>query len=297
MNRGVVRGRRRTPGRRRALLAGLVATSVAVAIGAGLTGRAQTGGQSTARSMTDAACVDAGFESLRLPAPPTSQRPPLVYDPLRGFDPDVHLGIGHLSAVDRFDADWASSLTMPLFREASGPVSAWLIQGWVMPTGADPRPLGVAGLVETGYEIPSFIVFEQRPDGWVRLRVERGDAGVVWTHACFFEQAPTAIRLERWETRFGSDEISPLYFRAAERHALRDGPSVSSGLLRWIPADSRSYILHPAEIRGDWMRVDVSLPSDYCADPDDPPSDKVTGWVRWRDDDRGPWVWYFTRGC
>jgi hypothetical protein len=296
MTRGIVGRRGRTPAGAVALQASAVAVLIAVAVAAARSG-VQAGAQASTPSGANAACAAAGLEPLVPPAPPSTTLPALNYDPMRGFDPEVLLGIGHLSAVDRFDADWPSGLTMPLFREAAGTVSAWLVEGWVMPIGATPRPLGVAGLVETGYEVPSFTVHDSRPDGWVRLRVERGAAGLVWTHACFFEQAPTTMRIERWEARFGSDETSPLYFRAAERHALRGGPSVSSELLRWIPADSRSYVLHPLETRGDWMRVELSVPSDYCTEPDDPPSDKAIGWVRWRDDDRGPWVWYFTRGC
>jgi hypothetical protein len=40
--------------------------------------------------------------------------------------------------------------------------------------------------------------------------------------------------------------------------------------------------------------VRVIQPSDYCRDID---VAEHVGWVRWRSSDKGPWVWYFTRGC
>jgi hypothetical protein len=296
MMRGIVTGRRPAPA--------CTGVLVAAMIGAGVAGRAQSGapGPPTgpavgAQSGTSSACAAAGLEPLVPPAPPSARLPDLFYDPTRGSDPEVDLGIGYLSAVDRFDAEWPSSLTMPLFKEAAGPVSAWLVGGWLMPIDAGPRPLGVAGLVETGYEIPSFIVHDSRPDGWVRLRVERGSAGVVWTHACYFEQGSTAMRIERWETRFVNAEISPLFFRTGVPHALRAEPTENAERVRWLPADSSAYDLRPIDVRGDWMRVEVAQPSDYCAGLDAPPVARVTGWVRWRDDTRGSWVWYFTRGC
>lgn len=236
--------------------------------------------------------------SVSVPVAPLSAPEDQSYDPLRGFDPTVDLGIGHLHAVDRFDWDWPTSLTLPLFARPSDPPRpvVWLVNGWVVPSNGPARALGFSGLTETGYEIASFIVFEARADGWVRLRFATGESGMAWTHACFFDQTSGRLAVERWETRLLSQEISPLYFRAMQRHALRSGPTEASERLRWIPAEP-IYALRPLEIRGDWMRVELSQPSDYCTGPDGPPVDKVEGWIRWRDDSSGTWLWYYTRGC
>ena len=90
-----------------------------------------------------------------------------------------------------------------------------------------------------------------------------------------------------------SGEISPLTFRSPLPHALRAGPAESSERLLWIAGD---HHLEPIEFRNDWMRVRVKQPSDYCAGRDIAVAEHE-GWVRWRSPDKGPWVWYFTRGC
>jgi hypothetical protein len=44
------------------------------------------------------------------------------------------------------------------------------------------------------------------------------------------------------------------------------------------------------------MRARVTQPSNYCAGENIAVS-QYEGWVRWRSPEKGPWVWYFTRGC
>lgn len=87
----------------------------------------------------------------------------------------------------------------------------------------------------------------------------------------------------------------PLYFRTDVRHALRSEPAVESERRLWIPVARHEYLLEPLEIWGDWMRVRVKQPSDHCWDPPEVRVDE--GWVRWRGPERGPWVWYHSRGC
>lgn len=63
-----------------------------------------------------------------------------------------------------------------------------------------------------------------------------------------------------------------------------------------IPAESRAYEIQPVEVAGDWMRVRVSIPPTYC-ELDPSPPEVREGWIEWRTADRGPLLWYFTRGC
>jgi hypothetical protein len=53
------------------------------------------------------------------------------------------------------------------------------------------------------------------------------------------------------------------------------------------------------EVEGDWMRVKVEQPDLTCTG--DSRSDLKPamheGWVKWRDEKKGPWVWVYTRGC
>jgi hypothetical protein len=52
------------------------------------------------------------------------------------------------------------------------------------------------------------------------------------------------------------------------------------------------------EMAGDWMRVRVRQPAWHCNGSDQTFRGVIRqGWIRWRDEKKGPWVWYPTRGC
>ena len=63
-----------------------------------------------------------------------------------------------------------------------------------------------------------------------------------------------------------------------------------------VPEPMACEGIPPLEFRGDWARVRVSVPSQYCADRE-LKSTVREGWIRWRSPERGLWVWYYTRGC
>ncbi|MFW6202550.1 MAG: hypothetical protein ACOC8B_08225 [Gemmatimonadota bacterium] len=72
----------------------------------------------------------------------------------------------------------------------------------------------------------------------------------------------------------------------------RPVPISGAGL---VETDHERYI---QEISRDWMRVRVREPAWTCfGDPDAFSGTEREGWVKWRGPDRGPWVWYPTRGC
>jgi hypothetical protein len=171
---------------------------------------------------------------------------------------------------------------------------AWITDGWILAGGANPEPLSRSGLIETGYEQPSFVVLETRPDGWLRLRyaLNDGDLGTGWTHSCSLSDGPVVLEFTEWSAWLLSDTISPLFFRSGSLGGLRSAPSLDATGLPDIASD---YILEPLEIRGEWMKVNVKEPSDYCEF--DLESSRREGWVRWYESARGPLLWYFTRGC
>lgn len=87
----------------------------------------------------------------------------------------------------------------------------------------------------------------------------------------------------------------PLFFRTRNAHALRTDSGTGHPRRSWLRYGEEP-MLEPLELRGDWMRVRVTRPSTYCVIP--PPPVRVDeGWIRWRDEEMGPWVWYYTRGC
>jgi hypothetical protein len=225
---------------------------------------------------------------------------------------DAALGVGHLRPGPPGDGppggahgyDWPQHIVFPFFDAPGGEHIGWFDQGWVvLGFGYDAlhRQGSGAGQVETGYEEKSLIVLETAPDGWYRIRhtEPRRDApGTAWVHACHLKGSPVALSYESWEDRFGDlmrDSV-PVFFRAEVRHSLRSAPSTDSARVAWIPADPGASEIYIREIAGDWMRVSVQQPRTYCGDEDaDVAVDE--GWIKWRDEEKGPWVWWHTRGC
>jgi len=56
-----------------------------------------------------------------------------------------------------------------------------------------------------------------------------------------------------------------------------------------------NYIMYPIEAQGNWLKVKVVTPADYCAKVVNPR--KKILWVRYLDDNGRPLVWYYTRDC
>lgn len=239
----------------------------------------------------------------RWPAPSELPRGPTPEAPyttiLRGPGwRKVPLGVGHLRPPEYGSYRWQDSVRLPLFAEPGGPVVGHLYDGWVRHVDGAPRwvRLQTAAMVETGYELATFIVLEATDDGWLRVRFappEGPPGGVAWVHRCHLEESPARLRYEPWSERLLSDEVGPLWFREEGAHVLRSGPSEDGEAVGTITGD---HALLPSDVRGDWMRVEVHQPSDYCADPD--VEVRVTeGWILWRDEVVGPRVWYSSRGC
>jgi hypothetical protein len=149
-------------------------------------------------------------------------------------------------------------------------------------------------MIETGYEEPSFVVLESRWDGWLHIRYAEaeGAAGSAWVPTCALGNTAARLDFTPWGKWLLSDRISPLYFRSRTPEELRSAPSAAAATVARIADD---YILEPLEVRGDWMRVILKQPSDYCY-PDVVPT-RSEGWIRWYSPDRGPLVWYYSRGC
>jgi hypothetical protein len=244
-------------------------------------------------------CVD-----VSMPEPPAVALKPLVdrahERPLHGFDRALRMGVGHLRPAGAADRDdWMHHILMPLSATPGAPPAVWLSGGWIVPVGAGAlRKAGTRGTIETGYETVSLIVLEINDAGWLRIRFAPGseDAGTGWVHRCHLEMLRPRLAYEPWEAFLAGSDISPLYFRTGGPRALRRLPEPGAELVAWIPAGASRYALEPLELQGDWMRVRMKAPYDYCAELNMKPA-VHEGWVRWRDTRFGPLVWYYTRGC
>ncbi len=210
---------------------------------------------------------------------------------------ELPLGVGHLHAgLENSLSAWLDKVTLPLSPAPGERATHLIINGWLIDRLGAGEALPYAGLIETEYEQSSILV-EQEQDGWYQIRVrppgefpgEEMETG--WVPACAMANNSPPLRFSTWENWLMGEHISPLYFRRKSVHNLRTGPGTQFARRGRISGD---HVLRPRSIRGDWMEVMVSQPSNYCAQV---PVERKMGWIRWRSDERGPWVWYYTRGC
>ena len=216
---------------------------------------------------------------------------------------DVVLGVGHVyhdpqepPSGPPGDNSWLQSVALPLSESPGRQPTAWIARGWIVEPGQDPEALTIWGLIETGYEERSFVVLERRDDGWMQVGYTvdlQGGRRAAWVPECALDASPAPLAFAPWSEWLLGDEISPLFVRAGLPLAMHSEPSGTSSLVAMISA---ADALEPHEVRGDWMRVTLVQPSDYCRP--DVESTRREGWIRWlTEDGRGPRLWYFTRGC
>lgn len=89
-----------------------------------------------------------------------------------------------------------------------------------------------------------------------------------------------------------------LFFRRPDSvafHVTPEGERVPLEIQSGDTPDGLDYTMVPLGAAGDWMQVEVTSPSDYCAE--NAGTRKDTAWIRYLDARSRPRVWYFTRGC
>lgn len=207
---------------------------------------------------------------------------------------DAPLGLGFLEVVEKDNKhyyDWMFELELPLWhRPDATRWLGWLFQGQIH-NGANVESLTGAGMVETEYEHTSFIVWETRAD-WLKLRIT-GDL-YAWTHRCHLETSALRLEFVPWQSFFRR-HADWLHFRKPVPHVLRTSPTIKSDRVTTIGLDHKLVLL---DIRDDWMEVEVEQPDLTCDgnDRNEGRPNRHRGWVKWRDE-RGPWVYVYTRGC
>ena len=212
---------------------------------------------------------------------------------------EASYGSGYLKVinVDQYYYDWVRHVALPLWSQANdSSFIGWIHHGRVyIENETVPYAVTGAGLVETDYESSSFIVYETTVDGWLKIRLKPGEDGEVWTHQCHLELSDVKLEFTGWES-FLREHGDWMHFRSQVPHNLREQPDVSSQRVTVIGLDHKLELL---EIRGDWMRVIVEQPDTTCGELALREMGGIThqGWVKWRDDEMGPWVWVYTRGC
>jgi hypothetical protein len=235
----------------------------------------------------DAAACEGIPRPPRPPAEASKEDAEQPYEPLSGADADLALGVGHVRPAREEDRDdWTRRLSLPVFVSPGGEVKLWLTPG----------SIATDALIETGYVTASFIVLQARANGWLQIRFGGPlSSGAGWVHRCHLDTSSPRLAYQPWEELLAAQ--APLYFRSWSPHSLRRSGSEDAPLVAMIPADPNRYGLQPLEFRGDWARVRVTIPSTFCADPKPQRPAVHEGWIRWRSRERGPWLWYYPRGC
>ena len=207
---------------------------------------------------------------------------------------EAALGLGFLEVTGEIDQhyyDWMFELELPVWSapDSTRPLG-WLSGGRVY-ARSNVGALTGAGMIETDYEQTSFIVWDTRAE-WLKLRLTNDL--YAWTHQCHLQSAMFGLEFVRWE-EFLRRHADWLHFRKPVPHNLRQNPDSDGEHIATIGLDHKLILL---DIRGDWMEVEVEQPDLTCGGPDGDESQSVRqrGWVKWRDE-RGPWVYIYTRGC
>jgi len=236
-------------------------------------------------------------DSLTAPPPPRPlPRAPSVDRSFR----DSTLGVGYLApgadGVNNFSGfEWLGNVIVPVYDGPDTPVAGWLARGWMARRGAPRWSWGewtVGGWIGTSSEGTALPVLVLRDDGWLRFRYAPptpDDDGTVWTHRSYLALGDILLAVTRWEDHFLHQDV-PTYFRELGRHPLRGARDDTSAVLAWLEGRVGTvpeYSVAPLEIDGDWMRVSVHWPGEWCGTA---PQRTAEGWIRWRRPDTGPMV-------
>ncbi len=236
-----------------------------------------------------------------LPPPPkvaAAAVPVTDYRTLKIVNSRLDLGIGHLYPKRAGGyKNWQLATTLPLFSEPGDTPFAWIHKGWITNAASGKSvPFNAEGMIAIAPLSPAFIVYQLRKDGWMRIRYSREREGIAWTHRCLTSFGRPALAFQSWADYLRSKK-GPLFFRSRVRHALRTEPSITSNRILWIPAYQENYHFRIISIKDDWMQIRLSVPSNRCKSRKHLDVKHYEGWVKWRDQETGPWVWHPVRDC
>ena len=104
----------------------------------------------------------------------------------------------------------------------------------------------------------------------------------------------STIELRKWPQWLAE---TPVFFRPGVQADFYAAPRGARYPVILPGGDEPDYIMHPKQVRGEWMQVEVVTPSDYCADDETLRVKREVVWIRFLDATHRPRVWYYTRGC
>jgi hypothetical protein len=137
---------------------------------------------------------------------------------------------------------------------------------------------------EFDYESPGAIALERR-DGWIKIRLHDG---VAW-----FRPSPVDRFMplsDLYEEFVGVTAINKSFTaRLVSTPGMLGGPI--------LPRVSPAQPVRVAEVRDEWVKVEVLNNSVCTAADNGPPEVIATGWLPLHDADGEPSIWFSSRGC
>jgi hypothetical protein len=137
---------------------------------------------------------------------------------------------------------------------------------------------------EFDYEMPGAIAVDRR-DGWIKIRLHDGAA---WLKPSVVDRFMPLSDL--YEEFVGVTSINKSF-----RARLVSTPGLTRGPI--LPQVSPAQPVRVAEIRDEWVKVEL-LNNSVCSAADNgPPEVIATGWLPLHDTDGEPTIWFSSRGC
>ena len=137
---------------------------------------------------------------------------------------------------------------------------------------------------EFDYEAPGAIVVDRR-DGWIKIRLHQG---VAWFKASPVDRFMPLSDL--YEEFVGVTAINKSFTaRLVSTPGMLGGPI--------LPRVSPAQPVRVAEVRDEWVKVEVLNNSVCTAADNGPPEVIATGWLPLHDADGEPSIWFSSRGC
>ena len=197
-------------------------------------------------------------------------------------DTESPLGVGYLSPRRRgsVQANWLSSVELPLYSEPGGDHWGWIWQGWLIPNGQQAFAIGYDALftmVSVDPSLLAFPVLEAREDGW--LQMQYTDSGSAWIHREQLDDRGLELSFYSWEEGLAEADVVDLRNRN-DAQVLRSQPERGRNVLSLV---SPSSLIEPLEIKDEWIRVRITRPANGC-EPLAGASEEE-GWLQWRDSD------------
>ncbi|KAI9135666.1 hypothetical protein ON05_017100 [Acaryochloris sp. CCMEE 5410] len=212
-------------------------------------------------------------------------------------------------AVLNLGDEWLNRLCLPLYDSAQGKPWGVLTGKWVVDLSDSKAQFSEfePNLVQISNDTYAFIVLQAASKGWFQIQYghPEGDLdGTAWVNPDHLQQQPS-LMVQYWRNVFQPVDQTQtrnrgyLYKREqlSPSILLRPNPIASSPTIFALDSDlsGHDYGIEPLEIKGNWMRVRLSIPRDFCST--DETFQFHEGWIQWWSKEIGPTVYKPPRRC